>query len=133
MELDLLDPLLLLLLVVGPEQELGAVAGVEPEHELPLGVVVRRLHARLEDHQRRTGGLGLEEVFLISEEAHQLATKNCVVGFPRSGGKYVVDKNCDQLELISNLIVALFPPVCNSCFLSKYPSTSTGGRFYKEF
>ena len=86
-ELDLLDPLLLLLLVVGPEQELGAVAGVEPEHELPLGVVVCRLHARLEDHQRRTGGLGLEKVFLISEETHQLATQNCVVGLPRSVDK----------------------------------------------
>ena len=84
MELDLLDPFLLLFLVVRPEQELGAVAGVEPEHELPLGVVVRRLDARLEDHQRRTRGFGLEEVFLVFEEAHQLTTENCVVRFPRS-------------------------------------------------
>ena len=83
-ELDLLDPLLLLLLVVRPEQELGPVAGVEAEHELPLGVVVRHLHARLEDHQWRTRGFGLEEVFLIFEEAHQLAAQNCVVRFPRS-------------------------------------------------
>merc|ERR1719384_2212169 len=86
-EADLLDPLLLLVLAVRGEEELRAVAGVQPEHELALGVVLGRLHARLEYHQRRTRSLGLEEIFLISEEAHQLATEHSVVRFPGSDGR----------------------------------------------
>ena len=84
MELDLLDPLLLLLLTVGSEEELGAVTGVESEDELSLGVVSGQLYTRLVNHDRRTGSFGLEEVFLVSEETHELATQHGVVGLPGS-------------------------------------------------
>ena len=50
-EADLLDPLLLLVLAVRGEEELRAVAGVQPEHELALGVVLGRLHASLPQQQ----------------------------------------------------------------------------------
>ena len=74
----------LLLLVVGSEEELGAVTGVEPEDELSLGVVTGQLHARLVNHHGRTRSFRLEKVLLVSEEAHQLAAQDSVVRLPGS-------------------------------------------------
>ena len=83
-ELDFLHPLLLLFLTVSSKQELRAVAGVKSEHELSLGVISGQFHTRLIDHYGRAWSFGLEEVFLVSEETHQLAAQNSVVRLPGS-------------------------------------------------
>ena len=80
----------LLFLAVGAEQELASVGSVESEDEIPLGVVVGKLDTGLVDHDGAAGGLGLEEVLLVPEEAHELAAENCVVALPRPAEEQVV-------------------------------------------
>ena len=62
---------------------------MESEDEIPLGVVVGELDTGLVDHDGAAGGLGLEEVLLVPEEAHELATENCVVALPRPAEGHV--------------------------------------------
>ncbi len=57
---------------------------------------IKRCHY-LVDHDWGTGRLGLEEVLLIPEEAHELAAQHSVVGLPGPG-------NTGQLKMLFALL-----------------------------
>ena len=96
----------------------------------------------LVDHDRAGGCLGLEEVLLVAEEAHELAAEHRVVVLPGADGGPLPARlqlllpvqvavhldgdrcmfNCLSLSKYFSSRIGLFhfPPTCKSCFLTQW-------------